>query len=500
MINAGAIASTSLIAGNSPDDRLARILAVFSNFAGRSLDIYETVYESEKRTGHRNRAIGHMLRNFDILTEDPEPALDLYFRQCSINVDCRDLAVMAATLANGGRNPITGERAIRDDLVDSVLSVMTTCGMYDSAGEWLYSVGMPAKSGVGGGILAVLPGQLGIGVFSPPLDEHGNSVRGVRVCQEMSRDLNLHFLRLPRTSRSAVRAEYDLQKFSSKRRRLPAEREVLDRVGNRACVYELQGDLVFSTIEVAVRKIVEASNHVDYAIVDLRRVTQIDPAAARLLLELVLAYRDAGRYLGFASGDAQPRFLRYLDEQLSLLAKPIRPLSFSDVDRAIEWCETRLLAEHGQVVPLPEPVALADQPVCAGLDAGEIAELARHVEPVTFERGSLVLQRGDAADRMYFLTTGEVSVTIDLPSGQLKRLATFSPGMVFGELAIVDRGPRTADVRADTRVECLALTSDALESIGVAHPRIQATILGNLLRNASRMVTRLNSEIGTLVA
>src|SRR6185295_8447119 len=151
-------------------------------------------------SGHRNRAIGHMLRNFDIV-DDPEDALDLYFRQCSIAVDCRDLSLMAATLANGGVNPLTGERAVHDDYVESILSVMTTCGMYDYAGEWVYWVGMPAKSGVGGGILAVLPGQLAIAVFSPPLDARGNSVRGVAVCKELSRELNLHFLRAPRASR-----------------------------------------------------------------------------------------------------------------------------------------------------------------------------------------------------------------------------------------------------------------------------------------------------------
>ena len=150
MINAGAIATTSLIAGRSPADRLERLLAVFSLYAGRPLGIDETVYRSEKDTGHRNRAIGHMLRNFDVLTTDPDAALDLYFGQCSIAVTCRDLSVIAATLANGGVNPLTGERALRHDLVESVLSVMTTCGMYDFAGEWVYSVGLPAKSGVAG--------------------------------------------------------------------------------------------------------------------------------------------------------------------------------------------------------------------------------------------------------------------------------------------------------------------------------------------------------------
>ncbi len=119
-------------------------------------------------------------------SEDPELALDLYFRQCSVAVDCRDLSLMAATLANGGVNPLSGERALGREYVDRVLSVMTTCGMYDSAGEWVVDVGMPAKSGVAGGVLAVLPGQLGIAVFSPPLDPHGNSVRGVEVCRQIS--------------------------------------------------------------------------------------------------------------------------------------------------------------------------------------------------------------------------------------------------------------------------------------------------------------------------
>jgi len=187
MINAGAIAATSLVRGESAEDRWNRILALFSLYAGRKLAINEAVYRSERETGHRNRAISHMLRNFEIIDHDPEPDLDLYFRQCSIDVDCRDLAIIGATLATGGVNPVTRERVIRADNVDEVLSVMTTCGMYDYAGEWVYRVGLPAKSGVAGGIVAVMPGQLAVAVFSPPLDQRGNSVRGVAVCGESKR-------------------------------------------------------------------------------------------------------------------------------------------------------------------------------------------------------------------------------------------------------------------------------------------------------------------------
>jgi glutaminase len=212
MINAGAIAIAGLVKGTNAADKLHRILQTFSRYAGHEVAIDPMVYRSEKDTGHRNRAIGHMLRNFNVVADDPEPVLDLYFQQCSIAVDCRDLAVMAASLANGGINPITGLQAIKRDYVENVLSVMATCGMYDYAGEWIYKVGMPAKSGVGGGILAVLPGQLGIGVFSPALDTHGNSVRGLLVCRALSSDFNLHLFDVPGFSKSVIRSSMTQRK------------------------------------------------------------------------------------------------------------------------------------------------------------------------------------------------------------------------------------------------------------------------------------------------
>src|SRR5882762_2471096 len=187
MINAGAIATAGLVLGKTAPVRLKRVLDMLGAYAGSELALDQAVYRSESETGHRNRAIGHMLRNFNMLTEDPNPVVELYFQQCSISVTCRELGIMAATLANRGVNPVTGKQAIRGEYVESVLSVMGSCGMYDFAGEWIYKIGMPAKSGVTGGIIAVLPGQLGIGVFSPPLDSRGNSVRGIRVCEELSR-------------------------------------------------------------------------------------------------------------------------------------------------------------------------------------------------------------------------------------------------------------------------------------------------------------------------
>jgi len=192
MINAGAIASTGLVGGGSPERQWARILESLATFAGRELTVDEAVYRSESETGFRNRAIAWMLRNFSIIDGEPMAVLENYFRQCSLLIDCRDLAFMAATLANGGVHPLTRQRALPSADVERVLAVMATCGMYDYAGSWLFEVGMPAKSGVGGGIIAVAPGKYGIAVVSPPLDGAGNSVRAQKAIRDIVRDLGIN--------------------------------------------------------------------------------------------------------------------------------------------------------------------------------------------------------------------------------------------------------------------------------------------------------------------
>lgn len=168
MINAGAIATTSLITGQDPADRLNRLLAMFERYVGHEVFIDMSTFLSEKATGHRNRAMAHLMLNFGMVDPPIDEALDLYFQQCSVLVNTHDLAVMAATLANRGRNPVTGVQAVGGDHVRDILSVMYTCGMYNFAGEWAFRVGIPAKSGVSGGILAVVPNQAGIAVFSLP--------------------------------------------------------------------------------------------------------------------------------------------------------------------------------------------------------------------------------------------------------------------------------------------------------------------------------------------
>lgn len=192
MINAGAITVTALLYEKYGDDAFDHILARFSAAAGRELSFDESVYRSESRTGHRNRAIAHLLLNFDMVPEQVETALDLYFKQCSILVNCRDLAIMGATLSNLGNNPVTGEEVYDIDRVKDMLSIMFTCGMYDYSGQWAYKVGVPAKSGVAGGVVAVVNRQLSIASYSPPLDARGNSVRGIDVCVDLASELGLH--------------------------------------------------------------------------------------------------------------------------------------------------------------------------------------------------------------------------------------------------------------------------------------------------------------------
>ncbi|HSG92308.1 MAG TPA: glutaminase A [Methylotenera sp.] len=192
MINAGAITVTALLYQRFKDEAFDYMLSRFSAAAGRQLSIDESVYQSESRTGHRNRAIAHLLLNFGIIAEDVEPALDLYFKQCAILVNCRDLAVMGATLSNLGKNPLTGFEVFDIDRVKDMLSIMFTCGMYDYSGEWAYKVGVPAKSGVAGGVVAIVNRQLGIASYSPPLDARGNSCRGINVCVDMANELGLH--------------------------------------------------------------------------------------------------------------------------------------------------------------------------------------------------------------------------------------------------------------------------------------------------------------------
>ncbi|WP_304111393.1 glutaminase A [Mycolicibacterium bacteremicum] len=275
MINAGAIAAVSLVPASSAEERFALIRDYYSAFAGRRLELDHDVYTSEKATGNRNRAIAYMLASFGVLDGDPDEVLDVYYRQCSLKVTAVDLARMAATLARSGVNPLTGRRVTDAAVVRRTLSVMVTCGMYDGAGDWVTEVGLPAKSGVGGGVLAVLPGQVGIGTYSPLLDPKGNSIRSVLLCRRLSEELGLHFLTVSRDSRATMRASYE------------------PRPGVR--VFETHGDLLFPGAEQVVRTIERACAELDVAILDVSRIDDIDAAARKMFAGMGAELRALGK-------------------------------------------------------------------------------------------------------------------------------------------------------------------------------------------------------------
>lgn len=495
MVNAGAIATAALIEGSGGEERLARLLEMFGQFAGRPLEIDQAVFHSERETGHRNRAIAWLERNFGMIDERIDEHLDLYFQQCSILVTARDLAVMAASLANAGVNPLTGERVMDAGHVRDMLSVMTSCGMYDSSGEWSFCVGLPAKSGVGGGIIAVLPGQFGIGTFSPLLDERGNSRRGIAMCRELSEQFGLHVYAVSPSPLAVVRRTYPATTVPSKRLRSPAERAILHRFGREIRVFELQGDLYFAAMERLLRDVRPDLDELCYLILDGKRVGRIDGSARRMLgLMREMLAADGKRLL--LSG-----FPVTLEDLLRDGSEPWPDGScFGDVDAALEWCENRLIGAHMPAVPKRAgPISLAEMDLLAQLTEAELRAVEGIAETVQFEAGARIISEGDPADCLYLLASGGVSVWIALgDAGRTKRLAAFAPGVCFGELALFDDRRRSADIVADEPSVCYRLPTASLHALAETCPEVQSKLLINIGRELSARLRATTAEIRAL--
>ena len=494
MINAGAIATTSLIAGKSAQTRLQRLLDMFALYTGSPAALDEAIYRSESETGHRNRAIGHMLRNFDILTSDPTPSVELYFQQCSVSVTARDLGIMAATLANRGVNPVTGKQAIRGEYVESVLSVMGSCGMYDYAGEWIYKIGMPAKSGVAGGIIAVLPGQLGIGVFSPPLDAHGNSVRGIKVCDAISRHCDLHLLNRPSIGKFTIRLKFTGAELNSSRVRTPEETQVLRELGGGIKVYQLQGNLSFTTAEAVVRDLIENFAATQQLILDFKRVLTLNESACRLFHDVLLKLAAHGKPALFTHIGHQPLLRRYLKAKLGRrFEKLFQP--FDDNDHALEWCENRLLKKTLPGRPLRRAIKAGQYELCKNFTADELKIFGLLLKRRTFAPGETLIRLGDQAREMFFLARGNVSVFVPQSEGARRRLATFSAGMNFGEMALIDGAPRSAMIVADSAGECDGLSVEDFDRLAGTHPVIKIKLLKNLNLSLCHRLRKANREL-----
>jgi glutaminase len=496
MVNAGAIATTALIKGANHEERLRRLLGKFSDLCGRPVQIDHAVYRSERATGHRNRAIGFLELNAGMIAEPVDEHLDLYFEQCSIRVSARDLAVMAGTVANNGVNPLTGARAIDERYVKNVLAVMHSCGMYDYSGEWSYRIGLPAKSGVGGGIIAALPGQLGIGTFSPLLDTQGNSCRGIQVCEEISERFKLHMFDIRSTTSVAVRSTYRGDAVRSKLLRSNAELEILNQKARAICVYELQGNLFFATMERVLRQLAFDIDSAMYLIFDFKRVLELDDCAQELLVQLNDTLAANGKKL----------FLAHLPQTDSKILQDKSTNGwgtdaiFPDSDSALEWCESRLIfEEHPAMTRINEPVPVAAMDIVASLDGREMALLESVLVQRRYGAREKIIREGESADSLFLLAAGSVSVYLKLTNGtREKRVSSISPGLAFGELSLLDGRVRSADVVADVPVICYVLSTERLNALAMDYPEIRYKLILNIAKELSTRLRRADVEICTL--
>jgi len=495
MINAGAITSTSLVAGGTPTEQWDRIKTCMTAFMGRDLGVDEAVYRSESATGYRNRAIAWMLKNFGVIDGEPMAALENYFRQCSIRVTCRDLAAMAATLANGGIQPLTGARALPAEQVERVLSVMATCGMYDYAGSWMYEVGMPAKSGVSGGIIAVLPGRFGIGIFSPRLDPKGNSVRGIEGCKRLSQDFSLHIFSKARDPSMALGRIYTGADAPSRREPSGAMRGILAEHARRIRYLCLHGHLAVDGVEYIIRRMQALAPETHSFILDMHQVSGISPSAARLLNQARLGFAEDGLAVVCSRIHARPAIVEPLSKSTRKGDRGF--LFFEDNDLAVEWCENRLFGET--MLAPAKSASLAESPLFKGVPESLIKELDAATELRSYAPGARILEYGQEGDgQFFFIESGQVSILVPLQNGGHMRIASLGPGLNFGEMALTGQSVRTASVHADTEVRCRVLAVRDFNRISEQVPSLHITLLENLAGDLASKLRRATQWIAAL--
>jgi glutaminase len=489
MVNAGAIACSGLIHETKGDGAFEYIREALGRFAGRTLGVDDAVYASESATGDRNRAIAYLLRTNAVLKERVDAVLDVYFRQCAILVTARDIAIMAATLANRGLNPVTGQQVMTPYAISRTLSVMTSSGMYDYAGEWIYRVGIPAKSGVGGGILAALPARLGLGSYSPKLDKHGNSVRGIRVCEALSAHYDLHMLNRSDDARTSIIADYTIGKSPSRRSRRPHERDILAQHHQQVRVIELVGTLSFSNVDYVSRQLASKPRP-QFVIFDLHRVTSLTRAGARLVAEEFreLAAHNVTVILSGVKRDS--REWNIIREWTGSL-KNVR--DFFLLDTAIEWAEDQLVYRYGGAIDFHQTTELSEQPLLAGLSGEELAGLAAIATVRQYKAGEKIVSAGDTAVSLFFLRSGAVHVT--LPDGV--RLATLTAGTAFGEMALLETH-RSADVTADMAASAYEIPLRDFERFRRQHPHAGERIMRNLAQLLADRLIVANTRIDLL--
>ena len=491
MVNAGAIACSGLIYEAKGEAAFEYIRQALGRFAGRDLDVDDAVYSSESLTGDRNRAIGYLLRTNAVIRDNVSSVLEVYFRQCAILVNARDIAVMAATLANRGINPVTGDQVMTPYAISRTLSVMTSSGMYDYAGEWIYRVGIPAKSGVGGGILAALPARLGLGSYSPRLDKHGNSVRGIKVCEALSAHYDLHMLNRSDDARNAIIADYTIGENPSRRGRRPHEQKILAAYHQDVRVIELMGTLSLSNVDYVARQLA-AGPRPQFVIFDFRRVTSMTPAGMRLLAEEfseLADYHVTVIVSGIKRASAEWKPVAARSDSLPNMRY------YFLLDAAIEWAEDQVVYRHGGSIDFFETTELSEQPLLAGLSDEELADLALLGTIRTYQAGEKIIATGDPASSLFFLRSGVVHVT--LPDGI--RLATLTAGMPFGEMALLEPH-RSADVLADMAATAFEIPLRDFQRYRRQHPRAGERIMRNLAQLLADRLILANAKVNLLTS
>jgi glutaminase len=373
---------------------------------------------------------------------------------------------------------------------------MATCGMYDYAGSWLYEVGMPAKSGVGGGIIAVLPGRFGIGIFSPPLDAKGNSVRSIEVCKQLSKGLGLNVFSYPGRPQMALSRVYTGADAPSKRQFTGDARERVDARASRIKYLSLHGCLAVDGIEYIIRKMDELATDADSFILDFNQATGITDPAALLLERARAGFAERGLAVVYSRLHARQDLISSLS-RAATTSGGHGFLAFEDNDLAVEWCENRLLGETAAQPGLNG--SIASSPLFEGVDASLVALVEAVTQRQTFAGGEPILQRGQENDRrIFFIETGHVSVLVPLKAGGHQRIVSMGPGTNFGEMILLGGKTRSASVYADTEVVCRVLDANDIDRLSRDHPALRIALLENLARDLAGKLRRSTQWIAAL--
>ncbi len=343
----------------------------------------------------------------------------------------------------------------------------------------------------------MLPGQFGLAVFSPRLDERGNSVRGIAVCKKISADFGLHMFHTGRaTASSVIHARYDASQVPSKRVRDIKQSQILSELGHKVMVLELQGDLVFASAEIMIHESMRAVENTDFLILDFTRVEVIDESALTLISDLIKSLSDLGKQVLITGHSQKYTFEEKIKQRIEVGAGS-QLLNCEDIDHALEWCEQNLLANR---FPLEEgEIPLAAQSLCDGLTAEELELLESLLERRSYQQGIYLCREGDLADALFFILSGQVTLSVSLASGKAGRLLTIAAGSAFGEMSMLDQGTRSADIVADLPVTCAVLNYSRLESeTSSVTDQLRLKLFANVGRALAKKLRQATQEIKSL--